>query len=422
MPGPDLKGCNFLAALTETRSLSKRLIAIWCGCAIVLAFAVLWTRAIPGESLIVALAQRDTRIQQHLWTIDISEVRHTIRFQLAIWSLLIALLATWWMAPERFRAYCRPRLFQWSMAAGCFCALYLLLVRAAGERDWYPIDILMTNPGSVPIFGQRLLFVWIADAVKSFHPSLSYVNAYYMSQIPAVLLTIWIVGRWSALFIGESLRWIGQLLVVVMLAMTFDYYTFYDVAVVFFYAAGLYLLKKRYYAMFVIVLAVGTLNHENISLLIVLALLETYRKPKLAASVCGAAVISYFAVRTLQQHLVPFDHHFDWRLWSNLYYPLFGPKIIAESAASLFFWWIAAATSWRYADDFLKRAALLFPMLLAVTYLFGQFQEPRQFDAFIPVVIGFILSRIGVALRLSPPPAGVSAQETASPRPQPVSL
>jgi hypothetical protein len=199
------------------------------------------------------------------------------------------------------------------------------------------------------------------------------------------------------------LRWIGQLLAVVMLAMTFDYYTFYDVAVVFFFTAGLYLLKRQRQAAFVMVLALGTLNHENISLLIVVAFFETYRKPRLSAAVCGAAAISYFAARALQQYAVPFDHHFDWRLWSNLYYPLFGPKIIAESAASLFFWWAAAAVSWRSGDAFLKRATLLFPLLLAVTYLFGQFQEPRQFDAFIPIVIGFILSRVAVVLRVPPP-------------------
>lgn len=399
--------------------VSGKLVAIWSGCAIFLAFAIFWSRAIPGESLVLALAQKDTRLQQHLWSIDISEIRHTIRFQLAIWALLAALFASWWTASESLRAHYRPKLFQWSMAAGCCCALYFLLVRAAGERTWYPIDLLMTNPGSVPIFGQRLLFVWLADAAKALHPSLSYVNAYYISQVPAVLLTVWIVGRWSALYIGESLRWIGQLLAVVMLAMTFDYYTFYDIAVVLFYAAGLYLLKQRCYAMFVLVLAVGTLNHENTSLLIVLAFLETYRRPKRAIAVCGAAVIAYFAVRTLQQHIMPFDHHFDWRLWSNLYYPLFGPKIIAESAASLFFWWTAAAASWRYGDAFLKRATLLFPMLLAVTYLFGQFQEPRQFDAFIPVVIGFILSRVSAAVRISHPSA-TPQQEALTLDPQPI--
>ncbi len=390
-------------ATPRASGIRKPLIAAWVACALVVAFAAVWTRAIPGESLIALFAQKDTRIQEHIWSIDIVAIRHMLRFQFAAWALIVALALTWRWSSEDVRTYLRPRIFQWSMGAACSCGLFLLLVRAASERTWYPIDLLMTNPSSVPIFGQRLLFVWLADAAKAIDPSLSTVNAYYLSQIPAVLLTVWMMGRWTELYAGRSLRWAGQVLTVLMLAMTFDYYTFYDVAVVFFFTAGLYLLRQRHYTAFVAVLAVGTLNHENISLLIVVALLETARRPKLCAAVCGAASGAYFTVRAMQQHFMPFDRHVDWRLWSNLYYPLFGPKIIAGAAASLFFWWIAAAVSWRSGDVFLKRATILFPLLLGVTYLFGQFQEPRQFDAFLPVVVGFLVSRAAAAFRNSSP-------------------
>jgi hypothetical protein len=182
-----------------------------------------------------------------------------------------------------------------------------------------------------------------------------------------------------------------------MLAVTFDYFTFYDVGVVFFSTLCLFVLKKRLYAAFVAALLVGVLNHEIVMLLVAVAFLETYHKPKLCASVCGAALVGIFAVRAGLQYAIPLHRHFDLRVWSNLYFPLFRPLLIAGSLGSLFFWWVAAALCWRGGDVFLKRAAVLFPLLLAVTYAFGQFQEPRQFEVLIPVVIGFILSHIASA-------------------------
>jgi len=48
--------------------------------------------------------------------------------------------------------------------------------------------------------------------------------------------------------------------------------------------------------------------------------------------------------------------------------------------------------SWGYCDSRLKRMALLFPLLCAVTFLFGQLHEARQFDALIPVLVAMIVT------------------------------
>jgi hypothetical protein len=385
------------ARLYPLMQLSRKLVAIWAVCGALLLFAIAWRGAIPGESWLLALAQYDKRIQEHVWSIGVTDLRSAIRLELAAWSVVAALMAGWWLAPEGFRAHWRPRIFQWSMTAGCSCALFILLVRAGSEEVWYPIGALMTNPAAEPIFGHRLLLVWLADGLKALHPSLKYIHAYYLSQIPIVILAVWIMGRWSALYIGTELRWIGQVLAVIMLAVTFDYLTFYDVGIVFFCTLCLFLLRKRFYAAFVAALVVGVLNHEIVMLLVAVAFLETHQKPKLCVSVCGAALVGIFGVRAGLQYAIPFHRHFDLRVWSNLYFPLFRPLLIAGSLGSLLFWWVAAALCWRAGDVFLKRAAVLFPLLLALTYAFGQFQEPRQFEALIPVVIGFILSHTASA-------------------------
>jgi hypothetical protein len=46
--------------------------------------------------------------------------------------------------------------------------------------------------------------------------------------------------------------------------------------------------------------------------------------------------------------------------------------------------------SWPGCDARLRRLTLLFPLLLGVTFLFGQFHEARQFAAFIPVLVALL--------------------------------
>ncbi len=355
------------------------------------AISALWNGGIPGENLLLKLALQDFRIQRGIWTIDVAQVRHAIRLQVTFWSLVAALAASLWFFRDRLHVNRRPYAFQILMTGGFAVALYMLLLRCGEEAQWYPIERLMKDPASMPIFGHRLLWVWLADAMKAAVPVFSYRQCYFLSQIPPVVLTVYMAGRWSSHFIGYGLQWVGQALVVIMLSMTFGYFTFYDVAIVFFFTLCLDLLKRRRYVWFVIALGVATLNHENAMLLIPVAAFETAARRRLCVSVCLAATVIHFAVRAVLSGLVPFTHHVDWRFWTNLYYPFVNSRGLILSAAQLVFWWGAAALAWRSADPFLKRAALLLPMLGGTTFLVGQFQESRQFDALIPVVVGFLL-------------------------------
>ncbi len=371
------------------------IIGVWLCVAGLIAFAFVWNGRLPGETILVALAAKDLRVQAHDWTVDFVKVREAIRLQIVFWSALIALTLSWrWSRENRLKEYCRSHIFCWSIAAACSTSLFVLLVRCSQERLFYPIRDLMTAPGTVPIFGHRLLWVWLADGLKLAHPSLNFHQAYLLSQIPPIVLTVWAVGRWSAVYVGEGLHWIGQVILVPMLAATFDYFTFYDIAIVFFFTAGLLFLKKRQYTAFVVLLVIGTLNHENILLLVPIAFLETYPNRRLCASVCGSVLLGHFAVREALQTAFHLPHQLDIRFWTNLYFPFVYPKMLLISIFTLIFWWVAAASSWSLAEPFLRHAALLLPMLFVVTFIFGQFHEARQFDGLIPVVIAFLLLRI----------------------------
>jgi len=56
---------------------------------------------------------------------------------------------------------------------------------------------------------------------------------------------------------------------------------------------------------------------------------------------------------------------------------------------------------WRAAPENLRKAsiALIIP-LLAVTYLFGKFREPRQLDAYIPLAIAFGICTLRPAMQM----------------------
>ncbi len=65
---------------------------------------------------------------------------------------------------------------------------------------------------------------------------------------------------------------------------------------------------------------------------------------------------------------------------------------MAYSLLALGGWYALGLMSLPACDKRLRRLLLLFPMLFGVTFLFGQFNKPRQFNAFIPVLIAVLLS------------------------------
>jgi hypothetical protein len=363
------------------------------GFAALAAIAALWTRALPLESLLLRAAAIDQNVRNGLLQLDVYQLRRVIRFQVIFWSIVASGIPWLFLIPSRVSVRLRPRLFQLSITLGCSSALFLLLASCGFEAPWYPLTVLMKNPGSLPVFGHRLLWVWVADLVQKLIPSLSYTRCYLLSQIVPIVLTVIMIGKWSELFIDPSLRWVGQVLLVPMLAPTFGYFTFYDISIVFFYALCLYLLHQRRYLWFAIAVGVATFNHENALLLVVLAGLETFReKFRVCAVVTLGSLLLHLAARFAMQWAIPSTRLVDWRIWTNLVYPLIHPQMLIEAALVLMFWWLAAAVCWEDAEPFLRRAALLLPMLLTVTFLFGQLHEARQFNAMIPVLIAFILS------------------------------
>jgi len=357
-------------------------------------FFLLWRGHMPFEGLMRFFAGID------VWNraIPLAANPHTLRkyysasvgIALVVAGLLVAAGTLWGRLTQRVRGL----VFQAAVTLACSSAIMLFMLKIEYDGPWSPVRVVMANPQSLPIYGHRLLFVWIADGFRRIAPSLSPLHAYYLSQCIAVLLAMYALGRWSALHAGETLRWTGQVLGVVMLSVCFSYRNFYDVAHVFFITCGLIAIYTRKYWWLLPVVIIGTLNYEGILLLLPLAAFCGYFEDawKRWVPPVAAALVFYSVVRAVLQIALPMPRHVNWRIWSNLTEPFIMRANIVYAILALAGSYAVAVMCLHDCEVRLRRFVLLFPLIFAVTFMFGQFTEARQFDAFIPVLVATILS------------------------------
>jgi len=102
-------------------------------------------------------------------------------------------------------------------------------------------------------------------------------------------------------------------------------------------------------------------------------------------------LILYAGLRYAVIHMVHGAGLWDNRLVGNLlFWRTYSLRELLQSCIVLIPWWLLAARGWRNAPALLRCSCLALPGLLVVTMFFGRFNEARQFDAFIPTVIGLI--------------------------------
>lgn len=355
---------------------------------------VLWRGPLPFEAQVLRFANMDNWTEGARLASQPALLRMYYRLTLAVaLSLagLTTLLALLW---SRLNRVTQAMLWRAVCTLSCTCALCIYLLKMTYDGPWSPVDVLMSNPSALPVFGHRLLFVWLAKAFQVAVPTLSPILCFYASQVIAVLLAIYAVGRWSSFHVGESLGSLGQVLAVILISTCLDYRNFYDIGIVFFFSCGLLALYRRKYIWFVVVVTVGTLNHENALLLVPTAafLLYDAERPRVWLSVVATSLAGHSLVRVAMQWLIPFHKHVDWRIWSNMTKPFMLHREIGISLLALGGWYALGLMSLPACDKRLRRLLILFPMLFGVTFLFGQLHEPRQFNAFIPVLIAILLS------------------------------
>ena len=350
-----------------------------------------WLAYFLAEHWLIAYAQIDLRYSSA--SLPAGVVAAVLRKAMVIFTLLAGCV---WTAC-RFRAQLRPiaeqRFFPVLVTIGSSAMILLCLHYQGRERTFYPLIPLIEHPENYPIFGHRVLFLWVGQLAHHLHPSLDSKTLLIVSQLPAVLFTTVMSGLWSAAIVGRRVAYLGQFFLLAFLLPTISYYNFYDIGIVGFYAATFLAAWRRRFWITVPLIAIATLNHENALFLVpaiglAAALSEPYRK---VIAVCGAALAAHFAVRLTLWHFMPMSHAGDLRLYSNAVWIAGLSSALAVAAAILLFRWLCALVGWKYAPPLLKRLAIVWPLLFLATLVFGQLTEARQFNGDIPLAIALVL-------------------------------
>jgi len=287
----------------------------------------------------------------------------------------------------------RQRAFLVTMTAGCSWTIFVILRFQGFEPTWYQLQPLIDSPASRPIIGHRILFVWLAQGIHILRPSMGHIMVFMGSQIAAIVFATYMAGRWAAVFVGDRLSFLGQILLVLFLTPTISYYTFYDIGIVGFYCAAFLSLYHRRYWLFVVTVGLATLNHENALLLIPVALFACYGDLPVRRLLLfsGAAFGVHVGIRAALLILMPMPKVGDLATWTNPIDLAKLPMVMLVSMGLLAFRWACVFLGFPSAPPFVRKLAILYPLLIITTTVFGQYHETRQFDAGIPVDIAFVL-------------------------------
>lgn len=317
----------------------------------------------------------------------------------AVWLVLLTLVSAALLFPAFVRKLAAPvwdvptRTVSFlSWAAVSWITFESMLTRGY-HGETYNVQDMMTNPGAVPIFGQRRLLVWPAMLLKDWIPSLSYIQAFLAAQFVAVMIATYLMGVWSAEFIGKDRKFVGQFLMALFLIPTFGPFVAHDMGILIFYTLCLLFLYRKQYALFIPTFAIGILNHQNILVLIPVCVAvmwgqETWKK---ILWVAGGTWAIYIGMLFLLDTVMPIPLTRESGFWWNMrmLVELRRPFIMGQ--LTVLPWFLFTALILRYADSFLKRASILLLMEVGSYSVYGQLNEARIFDGFIPVMVGIFL-------------------------------
>ena len=143
--------------------------------------------------------------------------------------------------------------------------------------------------------------------------------------------------------------------------------------------------------------AIGTLNHELILFLLCVSGIKLLfeKKFRLLMQVSAAGLALYALIRLALFTALPAD-----RAWSpdrvllNIQRLVDEPVYVLMSLLPLMTIFIVSLIALRRADRNIQYSVVLLPMLFLMTFLFGQFNEARQFVAFIPVATCLLITLV----------------------------
>jgi len=247
-----------------------------------------------------------------------------------------------------------------------------LLGMQGSDSPWYPIGKAFDFTADPP-YVHRVFFVLIARFAQSL-TGMSVLHSFFVSQFVALLLAMTAVWKLAEIFIGNRQAFLAPVVLSAILAPTFTYFTFYDIGIVFFYAACLYMLFQGRWLHYLVFFTLGVFNHENILLMIPVSAVIYFGRKKWLLFL-AAQFSLYIGARALLFHLIPVSRAWDQgKIWYNINLFLFHPGAF-DKTIILFLWFTLGVCLAGRATLQLKQSIILLPMLLGVTILAGQMNE-----------------------------------------------
>jgi hypothetical protein len=286
---------------------------------------------------------------------------------------------------------------------GCF-----ILAKTGYQGDWYPLNQALDITVDPP-YRHRVLFPLLARTIGLVFPSASPVGLFLGVQFIVLLALFPLTARWCGLFGGRAVGIMASLLLFPLLVLTTTYYTFYDLGIVLFYTLGLYCLATGRRLLFLAVVGLATLNHENILLLILVSgAIVTAERSRLAYDwrFVGTQLVIHLAIRGVLFYFMPETRASALgNAWINLHFvwtAVLGSPSLVDTFL-LFVWFATALFGLPHAPRLLRRAVVVLPMLIGLTVLVGQLNEARQFVAFAPVAFALLVCWVrGIAVDAQP--------------------
>lgn len=363
-------------------------------------FFAVWRGPLPFEGFIRWMAAQAQYPEGVALAANPHTLRHYYSLSSAIILLLTAAVCFGILLWPRLRETVRQRLFDAIFTFAMSCFLMLFLTQIEIDSPWMPLSTIMRHPSYNIVFAHRLLFIGLARAFQRLHPGLSDLHSFYLTQWIAGLLALYVLGRWSRMFVGRSFAWCGQVLGVILMTFMFDYYDFYDIATVFFTTCGLIAIMRRKYWWLVPVVFIGTMNYEGPLLLIITAAFVAYKEPwKTWVPPVAVSFVLYYAVRLAYGRFVPVPYQQVWRTWTNFTWTWLNlHDVLARFVISLLLLAIGVMC-FMYCSPRLKRMTLLFLLNWLTSIIFGRINEVRLFEACTPLFIAMLLSAAAWRLR-----------------------
>lgn len=315
-------------------------------------------------------------------------VRYTTAF-----LLLLTAAASWTLSIAGDSSRPLRRSLQIVYWAACWLSAVHYLVHAGFEPGFYRLSDVMAYEAGVP-FGHRLLFVWAANCSRALIGDMPSTFYFYLTQAVASFAAGYALYRFTCLFTERRFAALSGIIATVMWMTTYTYYTFYDIGIIGAFAAGMFCIIEKRWKAYLLLFSVATLNHEIVALLIpVGAFLQTRQgiPARRIAALVIAQIVIYSAIRLTMFAVLPQPAAFFLRPATNLELITTELGYVVKSTWKLALLFAVSMLGFRFVEHRLRPVLLLFPLLVATTTLFGRYSEARQFDAFIPVAVAFMV-------------------------------